>query len=68
MNDNWSLIFESGSEHICQTLKSMLEQNGIKTIVLNKKDSMVQSIGTVELYVQKDDVILAKHLIESSAI
>tara|TARA_B100001939_G_scaffold168358_1_gene145173 strand:- start:3304 stop:3444 length:141 start_codon:yes stop_codon:yes gene_type:complete len=45
----------------------MLEQNGIKTIVLNKKDSMVHSIGTVELYVQKDDVILAKHLIESSA-
>jgi len=68
MNDNWSLVFESGFEHICQTLKSMLEQNGIKTIILNKKDSMVHSIGTVELYVQKDDVILAKHLIESSAI
>lgn len=45
----------------------MLEQNGIKAIILNKKDSMVQSIGTTELYVQKDDVILAKHLIESSA-
>lgn len=46
----------------------MLEQNGIETIVLNKKDSMVQSIGTIELYVQKDDVILTKRLIESSAI
>ncbi|MAR68879.1 MAG: hypothetical protein CL833_16640 [Crocinitomicaceae bacterium] len=67
MNDNWKLVFESSTVHICQTLKSMLEQNGIKTIVLNKKDSMVHSIGTVELYVQKDDVILAKHLIESSA-
>ena len=29
---------------------------------------MVQSIGTIELYVQKDDVILTKRLIESSAI
>ena len=67
MNDNWKPVFESSTDHICQTLKSMLEQNGIKTIVLNKKDSMVHSIGTVELYVQKDDVILAKHLIESSA-
>ena len=67
MNDNWKLVFESSTDHICQTLKSMLEQNCIKTIVLNKKDSMVHSIGTVELYVQKDDVILAKHLIESSA-
>ncbi|MBT4774374.1 MAG: DUF2007 domain-containing protein [Crocinitomicaceae bacterium] len=68
MNDNWTLVFESSFEHICQTIKSMLEQNGIETIVLNKKDSMVQSIGTIELYVQKDDVIVTKRLIESSAI
>tara|TARA_B110000467_G_C17807445_1_gene208249 strand:- start:96 stop:302 length:207 start_codon:yes stop_codon:yes gene_type:complete len=68
MNDNWTLVFESSFEHICQTMKSLLEQNGINTIILNKKDSMVQSIGTVELYVQKDDVILTKRLIESSAI
>jgi len=67
MNDNWVIVFESSFEHICETLKSMLEQNGIKAIILNKKDSMVHSIGSAELYVQKDDVILAKHLIESTA-
>ncbi len=67
MNDNWVMIFESSMELICQTMKSLLEQNGIKVIILNKKDSMVQSIGSAELYVQKDDVILAKHLIESLA-
>jgi sulfur transfer complex TusBCD TusB component (DsrH family) len=67
MNDNWVIVFESNFDHIVQTLKSLLEQNGIKAIILNKKDSMVHSIGTSELYVQKDDVILAKHLLESSA-
>ena len=67
MNENWVMVFESSMDLICQTMKSLLEQNGIKAIILNKKDSMVQSIGYAELYVQKDDVILAKYLIESSA-
>jgi len=66
MNDNWVKVFESSLEMVCETLKSLLEQNGIKAIILNKKDSMVQ-FGFAELYVQKDDVILAKHLIDSTA-
>ena len=66
MNDNWVKIHSSiGATHV-ELLKSMLEDNSIKAIILSRKDSMIPSIGEVELYVKNDDVILAKHLIEEA--
>lgn len=66
MNDNWVKIHSSiGAIHV-ELLKSMLEDNSIKAIILSRKDSMLPSIGEVELYVKNDDVILAKHLIDET--
>lgn len=42
----------------------MLEENGIECIIVNKRDSSYLW-GEVELYVPKEHVIMAKHLIDN---
>lgn len=66
MNDNWVKIHSSIDGHHVEVLKAMLEDNSVRAIILSRQDSMISSIGEVELYVKNDDVILAKHLIQKS--
>ena len=42
----------------------MLNEKGIESNILNKRDSEIPSIGDVEIYVQKSDVTQAKQLID----
>jgi hypothetical protein len=43
-----------------------LEEEGIKVFYINKKDSSYNNFGQIELYVQRDDVIRAKYIIDMS--
>jgi hypothetical protein len=46
-------------------LRIQLQNAGIAALILNQKDSAHVHIGEVELFVKRDNVIKAKHLIES---
>jgi methyltransferase-like protein len=68
MSDEWVKIFGAAQTFIIEMLKGMLEENGIKSVMVNKTDSMHLHLSNadVELYVQKEDVIRAKRLIEKN--
>ena len=65
MEKDWVLIFSSITMHEVYMNKIYLEENGIEAVIINKQDSVYQSFGEIELYVNRNDVIKAKQLLQS---
>ena len=63
MDNNWIKIYTSTEQYKINLLKGYLLKRDILTISLNKKDSSYLVFGEIELYVKKENVILAKNLI-----
>jgi hypothetical protein len=63
-NDNWKIVFVTTFAPKAELLKSVLEENGIETILHNQQDSSYTSIGDIQLLVRTEMVIKAKSLLE----
>ncbi|MFH0896363.1 MAG: DUF2007 domain-containing protein [Bacteroidota bacterium] len=67
MDKDWAIIFSAEDFYKVELYRSLLEENGIESIVINKQDSMYVTINAgIELYVKRDNVIQAMHLLENS--
>ena len=62
MENDWVLIYETDKNFEIEIIRGMLEEHGIDAVIVNKKDS-AYLIRNFELYVSRDDVMLAKTLI-----
>lgn len=58
------MIFSTSQRHLADLYLAKLEANGIKAIILNHQDSMYNAFGNFELYVDQNDVIKAKRILE----
>jgi len=67
MKDNWQRIYSNAYEHEVEIVKAILEDAGIRSVVMNKKDR-AYLFGEIELYVQADDVLKAKQIIEKESL
>lgn len=56
-------VFSTTMEHISEIAKSVLEDNDIECILLNKKDSSYH-FGEIEVYVKQNKVVKAKYLLK----
>jgi len=56
-------IFSSGQPFKTEMARQMLTDHNIQSFLVNKQDSAYK-FGVVELYVNRDDVIRAKKLIQ----
>ena len=67
---DWIKVFSTEVTYLGELVKALLEQENIKSIDLNKTDSMHTHLfnGEIEIYVQPNDVIRAKRLIEKSGL
>lgn len=63
MDDKWEVLYTSSNLQHVMILKGMLENEGIKAIELNQKDSMYQWFGDIKLYVLRTDYIPAKRIL-----
>ena len=61
------LILQSDEEFKVNLLKLKLENSGVPCWVINKHDSSYKTFGDLELYVNKDDVELAKEIISEGS-
>ena len=50
MNNNWIKIYSSSQQYLVEIAKGVLQENGIESVILNKKDSAYNMWGEVELY------------------
>lgn len=62
MEENWQKIYSSSFEHKIEFVQAVLEDEGITSVIINKKDS-AYLFGELELYVHADNVMKAKQVI-----
>ena len=63
MEANLVHIFSSGQPYHAEMVRQMLTNHNIQSFLVNKQDSSYK-FGVVELYVNRDNVIRAKKLIQ----
>lgn len=70
MSNDWVKIYGSQTVHLVEIVKALLEEEAIKTFVINKTDSMHIHLSNceIELYVKPKEVMRAKHLINKISL
>ena len=66
---NWARIYFTNQPYKAEIVKSVLEDDGIRAILIDKIDhAHGGAFGEVEVYVQRDNVIPAKHIIDKKEL
>ncbi len=67
---SWINIYNSTNPNQSQIVKSVLEDNNIDVVLVDKMDSMHKHLmnASVELHVSPENVIRAKHLITKHSL
>lgn len=60
---NWTPIHTARDKQDAEILRGRLEANGIPAVVFDKRSSVYPSMGSIEVMVDRDDVLRAIHLI-----
>ena len=60
---NWKTIYDTDNEYRARIVNDILEERGINSVILKKKDSSYNNFGGYELNVDSNDVIKAMKII-----
>jgi type III secretory pathway lipoprotein EscJ len=55
MKDNWVKVFTTTNSIEAQIVLTMLRENGIDAVEMNKKDSSLQAFGNIDILVNEVD-------------
>ena len=64
MEKDWVKIYSTSDVIKAEMAKSLLLENSIQSVIINKKDSSL-FIGEAEIYVTQENVLKATHLIKN---
>ncbi|MCD6565829.1 MAG: DUF2007 domain-containing protein [Bacteroidales bacterium] len=64
MEKDWVIAYESKQEYLAEIARSVLSDNDIESVIINKKDSIYNSFGDIEVYVNRDNLIKAKQILQ----
>ncbi len=62
--DSWALVYSTKQPWRAELLKAYLAEAEIGAFIMNKQDSAYISIGEIEVWVKKDQVVRALHTIK----
>jgi hypothetical protein len=62
MEAGWIKVFSAGEEYQAEVIKSLLENNGLLPVLLDKKDDEFR-LGVAEVYVSPEEAEKAKAVI-----
>jgi hypothetical protein len=63
MQNKWIKVYSNPQLYMVEIVKSVLHDNGIETVILNKQDSAYIPIGEVELYAPPQNADIAQNII-----
>jgi len=61
--ENWEAIYSTTQLYQAEMLKDLLEASEIISVIINKQDSSYRSFGDIEVYVKRDDILMAKIIV-----
>ena len=64
MEKDWVIAYESKQEYLAEIARAVLSDNDIESVIINKKDSIYNSFGDIEVYVNRDNLIRAKQILQ----
>lgn len=64
MEEGWKQVFLTGEEYKAKMAKDLLENEGIKAVLMNHHDSAYKSFGNIEVFVQEEDEQKALELLK----
>jgi len=64
MENDWVIAYESKQEYLAEIARTVLSDNDIESVIINKKDSAYNSFGDIEIYVNRDNLIRAKQILQ----
>jgi hypothetical protein len=64
MENDWVVIFTTSKQYEAEIINGLLSENEIESVVVNKQDSSYL-FGEYELFVNRDDILRAKTLIQN---
>lgn len=64
METNFVLVFTTTEAFKAEIAKEILDDNDINCVVLNQQDSVIPSIGEIEIYVHENDLELALDILK----
>jgi hypothetical protein len=67
MENNWVCIYSTSTLFNAEIAKEILHENSIPAIIINKQDS-TYLFGYLEIYVERDLAVRAKHILQKAEI
>ncbi|MEZ5002981.1 MAG: DUF2007 domain-containing protein [Chitinophagales bacterium] len=67
-NANWAKIYTTDVHYKADMAKDVLAAADIQAVVVDKKDSAYGVFGEIELYVQRQNVVRALHILSKKEI
>ena len=64
METNFVLVFTTVEAFKAEIAKEILDDNDINCVVMNQQDSVIPSIGEIEIYVHENDLELALDILK----
>lgn len=64
MEKDWVRAYETKQEYLAEIARSVLFDNDIESVIINKKDSIYNTLGDIEIYVNRDNLIRAKQILQ----
>jgi hypothetical protein len=64
MEKDWVRAYETQQEYLAEIARSVLSDNDIESVIINKKDSIYNTLGDIEIYVNRDNLIRAKQILQ----
>ena len=66
MEKNWIKLFSSTDPVEVEIIKHVLRENNIHSVTINQQDSSYLMFGTIDLYVNQDNLKQANELIQKN--
>lgn len=63
--ENWIKVFEDGQQVRAEIVKGVLTERDIPAVIMSKKESAYQVLGTYEVLVKREDALSATNLIKN---
>jgi hypothetical protein len=62
MKESWVVAFSTNQMYMAELFKTVLQDNEIESVIINKMDSAYHSFGDIEVHVRQDQILKAKML------
>jgi hypothetical protein len=63
---DWQIVYSTTQSYQAYIIKDILKDHEIEAVVVDKQDSFYVTLGEIEVYVEPENVIKAKHLIKKA--